>query len=133
MSTKKKTETKTTSVIPQIKKTVEPVPVGNVTYDREEELKRVFKLFDKDGNGTISFDEVTSLLKSLGKNPTEEEIKKLIEETDKDKSGSIELGEFINYMNSIYVTPESKLEEVVEAFQIFDRDGNGWVSYDEFK
>ena len=58
------------------------------------ELKEVFKTFDKDGDGTIDVEELGTALRSLGQNPTKEEVRKLIDETDKDGSGHIDFPEF---------------------------------------
>ena len=112
---------------------VESVQAPSITYDRNEDIKTVFQIFDKDGNGRISKEEVGCLLKSLGRDFAEEDIKKLIAETDKDNNGTIELAEFIAYMDVVSVKPLSQLEEVVEAFKIFDIDNNGWITCDEFK
>ena len=38
------------------------------------EFKEAFSLFDKDGDGTISINELGTVLRSLGQNPTEQEL-----------------------------------------------------------
>lgn len=48
------------------------------------ELREAFSLFDKDGSGTISNDELEVVMKSLGQNPTQSELKKMIQEVDVD-------------------------------------------------
>lgn len=61
------------------------------------ELREAFSLFDKDGSGTISNDELEVVMKSLGQNPTQGELKQMIQEVDVDgnflrkNSTSIEL------------------------------------------
>lgn len=41
-------------------------------------------MFDKDGGGTISSDELGKVMRSLGQNPTEHELKDMINEVDID-------------------------------------------------
>jgi calmodulin len=43
-----------------------------------EEIKEAFALFDKNGDGTISSDELGTVMRNLGYNPSEEELRELI-------------------------------------------------------
>jgi calmodulin len=42
--------------------------------DSEEELHEAFKVFDKDGNGTISAAELRHVMTNLGEKLTDEEV-----------------------------------------------------------
>lgn len=46
------------------------------------EYREAFSLFDKDGNGQITVDELRAVLKTLGKNPTDEEVMEMINSVD---------------------------------------------------
>ena len=48
------------------------------------EFREAFRMFDKDGDGAISAKELTTLMRSLGMNPTEGEILKIMVEVDID-------------------------------------------------
>ena len=58
--------------------------------DFAHETRAAFDVFDKDGSGTISADELRQVMKSLGENLTDEEIDEMIREADKDKNGTID-------------------------------------------
>ena len=58
--------------------------------DSEAELKAAFDVFDKDGNGTISSDELRHLMKSIGEDLTDADIDEMIKEADKDGDGNID-------------------------------------------
>lgn len=58
--------------------------------DFAEETMAAFKVFDKDGSGTISAEELKAVMKSLGENLTDAEIDEMIREADKDNSGTID-------------------------------------------
>ena len=44
----------------------------------------VDRIFDKDGDGTISTAELGTVMRNLGQTPTEEELHDMINEVDKD-------------------------------------------------
>lgn len=48
------------------------------------EFKEAFKLFDKDGDGTITTKELGTVMRSLGQNPTEAELQDMVNEVDED-------------------------------------------------
>ena len=48
------------------------------------DLKEAFSMFDKDGDGAISANELTTVMRSLGMNPTENEIVEIMAELDID-------------------------------------------------
>jgi len=61
--------------------------------------REAFKLFDKDGNGTIELDELRQVMCSLGQSPTESELNQIIADADMDGDGTIDFDEFIEMMN----------------------------------
>eukprot|EP00761_Pharyngomonas_kirbyi_P003552 gb/GECH01003556.1/.p1 GENE.gb/GECH01003556.1/~~gb/GECH01003556.1/.p1 ORF type:complete len:163 (+),score=66.64 gb/GECH01003556.1/:1-489(+) len=68
------------------------------TRDTREEILKAFKLFDCDGTGKISFNNLKRISKELGENLTEDEIKEMIEEADRDGDGEINEEEFLRIM-----------------------------------
>ena len=48
------------------------------------ELRDTFQLFNKDGDGVISLKEVTTVLLSLGQDPTSSDVQSLIQPFDTD-------------------------------------------------
>lgn len=58
--------------------------------DIEHETRAAFAVFDKDGSGTISAEELRAVMKSLGEDLTDREIDEMIAEADKDKNGTID-------------------------------------------
>ncbi|XP_046582451.1 calmodulin-like [Haliotis rubra] len=66
--------------------------------DSEEEYKATFRLFDKDGDGSISATEVRAFLVNMGETWTEEEIDDMINEADADGNGEVDYEEFVKMM-----------------------------------
>ena len=48
------------------------------------EFREAFSLFDEDGGGSITNQELGTVMRSLGQNPTDEELADMIAEVDVD-------------------------------------------------
>ncbi|KAE8811790.1 polcalcin Jun o 2 [Hordeum vulgare] len=92
---------------------------------REDEMERVFRKFDANGDGRISRAELAALFESVGHAVTDDEVARMMEEADADGDGYISLAEFA----AINAAPDAAVEEDLRhAFRVFDADGNGVIS-----
>jgi len=71
-------------------------------FDKLRKLKEAFDVFDKDGDGRISVDELGVVVCSLGVDPTEDELKRMIAEVDLNRNGTVELDEFVALMAKVH-------------------------------
>ncbi|GIL73151.1 hypothetical protein Vretimale_4744 [Volvox reticuliferus] len=70
--------------------TRQPSPV-----DPEEDLRKAFRMFDRDGNGQINATELKHIMTNIGETLTEEQVDDMIQEADIDQDGMINYEEFI--------------------------------------
>ncbi|PKA61415.1 Calmodulin [Apostasia shenzhenica] len=96
------------------------------------EFREAFCLFDKDGDGRITLEELATVIQSLGQSPTEEELQDMINEVDANGNGTIEFGEFLCLMARKMKETDAE-EELKEAFKVFDKDQNGYISASELR
>ena len=68
--------------------------------DSEEDIRKAFRTFDKDGNGFISAAELRHVMTNLGEKLTDEEVDQMIREADIDGDGNINYEEFVTMMKS---------------------------------
>jgi centrin-1 len=61
-----------------------------------------------------------------------QDIRKMLEKIDEDKSGVIEFDEFVKMMTDKMGERDSK-EKILSAFQLFDTDGTGKISFMNLK
>lgn len=102
------------------------------TQEQIAEYKEAFSMFDKNSDGVITVQEVGTVLRSLGADPTSQEIESLLNDMDLDRNGTIDFTEFLATMNSFYNSAkEISREEILDIFSIFDRDGDGYITGDE--
>ena len=114
------------------KKSVESSVIDNLTDEQIIEFREAFQAFDKDGNGSITTKELGTVMRSLGQNLSEAEIKEMIDIVDEDKNGTIDFQEFLHLM-ARKMKIIGKEEELLDAFNILDRDGSGKISKYELR
>ncbi|GMY06372.1 probable calcium-binding protein CML18 [Fagus crenata] len=66
----------------------------------EEQLRQIFKMFDRDGNGYITAAELAHSMAKLGHALTVEELTGMIKEADTDGDGCIDFQEFAQAITS---------------------------------
>ena len=64
--------------------------------------------------------DLTSLLRAMGQNPTDSQVNDMINEVDVDGSGVVQFGEFVNFFNRLMrnLNPDN---EVREAFRRYSK------------
>jgi calmodulin len=105
---------------------------SKLTEEQIAEFKEAFSLFDKNGDGTVTTKELLTVMRALGRNPTQEELADMLNGVDADGNGTIDFPEFLSLMASKIsdVDPE---DEILSAFKVFDKDGNGFISAAELR
>ena len=94
------------------------------------EYREAFTLFDKDGDNFITDSEFSTVVRAMGINPSQKEINEMLELADNPKR--IDFNTFIKAMKSCKRKPDIE-EDLVRAFQIFDRKNTGRVKTTEIK
>uniref|UniRef100_A0A5B7BEG3 Putative calcium-binding protein CML18 n=1 Tax=Davidia involucrata TaxID=16924 RepID=A0A5B7BEG3_DAVIN len=102
------------------------VSLGNM-----DEVEKVFKKFDANGDGKISVSELRAILKALGTDTSPDELQRIMSEIDKDGDGFIDLKEFTDFHRGGSDGDGSSTKELREAFDLYDRDKNGLISASE--
>ncbi|CAN6287034.1 unnamed protein product [Urochloa humidicola] len=103
-----------------------------LTEEEIAEFKEVFKLYDKNGDGFITSEELGTVMESLGKNFTESELKAMIKAVDADGNEAIDFHEFLNLMARKLKDTDSE-ENLREAFSVIDKDQDGYISATELR
>uniref|UniRef100_A0A0D3EPC4 EF-hand domain-containing protein n=1 Tax=Oryza barthii TaxID=65489 RepID=A0A0D3EPC4_9ORYZ len=102
-------------------------PLGD---DQLGELREIFRSFDRNGDGSLTQLELGSLLRSLGLKPSTDELDSLIQRADTNSNGLIEFSEFVALVapELLYDRAPYSEDQIRRLFNIFDRDGNGFIT-----
>lgn len=71
-------------------------------------------------------------MRSLGQNLTESELQAIINEVDVNENGKIDYPEFLTLM-ARQLNDKDTEEYINEAFQVFDKEGDGYLSIAELR
>jgi len=94
------------------------------------EYKEAFALFDKKGSGAIPRETLGDILRALGQNPTQAEVAELQASAPRD----VDYATFLKILNRPDgFKPAGTAEEFIRGFQVFDKEGNGYIGAGELR
>ncbi|KAG7018484.1 Calmodulin-like protein 7, partial [Cucurbita argyrosperma subsp. argyrosperma] len=96
------------------------------------ELKRVFQMFDRNGDGRITQKELSDSLENLGIFIPDKDLIQMIEKIDVNGDGCVDIDEFGELYQSI-MDEKDEEEDMREAFNVFDQNGDGFITVDELR
>ncbi|KAK9747814.1 hypothetical protein RND81_02G015700 [Saponaria officinalis] len=96
------------------------------------ELKRVFQMFDRNGDGKITKKELNDSLQKLGIFIPDKELTQMIEKIDENRDGFVDIDEFGSLYQTI-MDEKDEEEDVREAFNVFDQNRDGFITVEELK
>ena len=91
---------------------------GGLTHAQEEQIMKMFALFDTDSSLTISPSELRAVFTALGQTPSESELQSMILKVDTDGKAGISQEEFKELMTN-YMVYDIKEKEILAAFETF--------------
>ncbi|KAE9450466.1 hypothetical protein C3L33_17638, partial [Rhododendron williamsianum] len=104
-----------------------------------DDLHRIFKNLDQNGDGFVSLTELESLLERIGMQSTQDELESVVGKTN------LDLLDFESLYDAIVKRKnggesqdgeddDGELEnDLVEAFKVYDQDGDGFISCGEIE
>ncbi|CAH1140789.1 unnamed protein product [Phyllotreta striolata] len=112
-----------------------------VSRSQMKEFREAFRLFDKDGDGSITKEELGRVMRSLGQFARTEELQQMLQEVDIDGDGNVSFEEFVDIAWSASsgcdpnhtISLEEEEKELRDAFRVFDKHNRGYISASDLR
>ena len=104
---------------------------NDISQDKDK-YKKIFEMYDNNKDGNVNSIELANILKAIDINVSDEEIRDIIFELDLEGNGEINYEDFLTIVKRREKDVD-KEEEVLNAFKLFDKEGNGLININELK
>lgn len=93
-------------------------------------MRKAFQMFDTTKSGFIETMKISTILNTMGQLFDDGELNTLIEENDTDGSGKVNFDGFCKIAGRFLEEEDAEAmqEELKEAFRLYDREGNGYIT-----
>eukprot|EP01112_Ceratiomyxa_fruticulosa_P006208 TRINITY_DN169_c0_g1_i1.p1 TRINITY_DN169_c0_g1~~TRINITY_DN169_c0_g1_i1.p1 ORF type:complete len:150 (-),score=29.85 TRINITY_DN169_c0_g1_i1:82-531(-) len=103
---------------------------SKLNEEQLEEYRESFNLYDKNKDGRIDAAELAAVMRTLGTILPNQEVLDTIR--DFGNGGFITMDAFLQWMGRKF-TDDFEADDIIEAFQVFDKDGKGMISASELR
>ncbi|KAK4483389.1 hypothetical protein RD792_010575 [Penstemon davidsonii] len=119
------------SLMNKFKKKVLRVVADNLPDDQVGRIKEMFHMMDTDKNGNLNFQELKDGLNMIGQPVPDPDVQLLLDAADCDGNGTLNCDEFLAI--AVHLKKISNDEHLHKAFLYFDKNGSGYIEFDELQ
>ena len=101
--------------------------------DRRKLMKEILDLFDPNNEGFINSKDTSKILQAMGRTLEEEDEQNFLQAADPENTGKISKDNFLATVEALFSLSKDNVNELMEAFKIFDINNTGKISVKNLK
>ncbi|XP_055714040.1 troponin C [Phlebotomus papatasi] len=100
-----------------------------------EIIRKAFQMFDTTKSGFIDTLKISTILTSMGQPYDKTELQTLIADNDPEQTGKVNIDGFSRIAGHFLEEEDAEAmqQELKEAFRLYDREGNGYITTSTLK
>uniref|UniRef100_A0A8D3B789 Calmodulin like 4 n=1 Tax=Scophthalmus maximus TaxID=52904 RepID=A0A8D3B789_SCOMX len=103
-----------------------------LSQDQINEFKECFSLYDRQRKGKIEAQELITVMRCLGSNPTPSEVQRHLLSHNIDRTGDLDFSTLLSVMHR-QLQQEAPEQEILEAMKMADKEQKGFVLASELR
>ncbi|KAM9807702.1 calmodulin-like protein 4 [Neosynchiropus ocellatus] len=100
--------------------------------DQIDEYKECFSLYDRQRNGKIAAQDLITVMRCLGSNPTPSEVQRHLLSNSVGQDGYMDFSTFLSVMHR-QIQQEAPEREILEAMRMADKEQRGYILASELR
>jgi Ca2+-binding EF-hand superfamily protein len=109
----------------------------SIQNDLQEEriklMKEVLDLYDPNNEGFVKSKDIAKILRAMGRTLENDDEQNFVLAADPENTGTISKDNFLATVEAMFSLPKENVNELLEAFQVFDINNTGKISVKNFK
>ena len=106
---------------------------NDLQEERRKLMKEVLDLYDPDNEGYVKSRDIAKLLRAMGRTLEDDDEQNFLQAADPDNSGKISKDNFLATGEAMFSLAKEEVNELLEAFKVFDLKNTGKISVKNFK
>ena len=101
--------------------------------ERRQLMKEILDLYDPNNEGFINSNDTSKILQAMGRTLEEDDEQNFLQAADPDNTGKITKDNFLATVEALFSLSKDDVNDLLEAFKIFDINNTGKISVKDFK
>ena len=101
--------------------------------ERRKLMKEILDLYDPNNEGFIHSKDTSKIVQAMGRTLEEDDEQNFLQAADPENTGKISKDNFLATVEALFSLSKDDVNDLIEAFKIFDINDTGKISVKNFK
>ena len=106
---------------------------NDLQEERRKLMREVLDLYDPDNEGFVKSREIAKILRAMGRTLEDDDEQNFLQAANPENTGKISKDDFLETVEAMFSLPKEEVNELLDAFKVFDLKNTGKISVKNFK